>query len=78
MRGGAINRGRGGPYQAPRGGQTNGRGRGGPQSQPRGGMNAAVQSFSPGGGAGVKRPREEGAFGNQQGNGGKRPRGGGQ
>lgn len=76
MRGGGNNRGRGtGTYQAPRGGQQNGggRGRGGPPQQ-RGGMNAGAPSFSPG--AGQKRQRDEGSFGHQQGNAGKRPRGG--
>lgn len=61
----------GGAYQAPRGG---GRGRGSPGG--RGALNAAASSFNPG--TGMKRPREEGSIGGPQGNGGKRPRGGGQ
>ena len=73
-------RGRGGPqiYQARGGGQTGqgGRGRGGPQQ--RGGLNAAATPYSPTGTAGIKRAREEGSIGGlQQGNAGKRPRGGG-
>ncbi|RAL68676.1 hypothetical protein DID88_007384 [Monilinia fructigena] len=76
MRGGNQNRGgasggaRGGIYQ-PRGGAM-GRGRGNPTGQ-RGGMNAAAQSFNPNAQPGQKRPVPEGG---QQGNGGKRPRGG--
>ena len=77
-RGGTANRGRGGVYQATRGGAAAGRGRGA-NPGPRGGMNAAATTFSPSGPAGIKRPREEGSIGGpQQGNGGKRPRGGGQ
>jgi nucleoprotein TPR len=69
MRGGAgIRAGRGGVPG------TRGRGGGG-----RGGLNATAQNFSPPGQAGQKRPREEGSIGGpQQGNGGKRARGGGQ
>ncbi|KAB8295814.1 hypothetical protein EYC80_008636 [Monilinia laxa] len=76
MRGGNQNRGgasggaRGGIYQ-PRGGAM-GRGRGNPTGQ-RGGMNTAAQSFNPNAQPGQKRPVPEGG---QQGNGGKRPRGG--
>ncbi|ESZ95151.1 hypothetical protein SBOR_4451 [Sclerotinia borealis F-4128] len=74
MRGGNQNRGggggRGGTYQ-PRGGPT-GRGRGNVTGQ-QGGMNAGAQSFSPNAQSGQKRPVPEGG---QQGNGGKRPRGG--
>lgn len=70
-RGGANVGGRGGIYQ-PRGGAA-GRGRGNIGGQ-RGGMNAAAQSFSPNTQSGQKRPVPDGG---QQGNGGKRPRGGG-
>ncbi|CZR57122.1 related to nucleoprotein TPR [Phialocephala subalpina] len=81
MRGGPSVRGRGGNQQIyqPRGGAQGGRGRGGAQQQ-RGGLNAGAQTFSPGGPAGMKRPREEGSMGGsgQQGHAGKRPRGGGQ
>lgn len=78
MRGNASLRGRGGNqlYQ-PRGGAQGGRGRGGAQQQ-RGALNAGAPTFSPTGPAGVKRAREEGSMGGpQQGNAGKRPRGGG-
>jgi nucleoprotein TPR len=73
MRGGGAMRGggRGIPYQA-RGGPA-GRGRGNAGGQ-RGGMNANAASFSPNAQSGIKRPVPEGG---QQGNGGKRPRGGG-
>jgi nucleoprotein TPR len=72
-------RGRGGTqvYQARGGGQAGqaGRGRGGPPQ--RGGLNASAPPYSPSGPAGVKRAREEGSIGGpQQGNSGKRPRGG--
>lgn len=75
-------RGRGGAqiYQARGGGQAaqGGRGRGGPQQSQRGGLNASAAPFSSTGTAGVKRAREEGSIGGpQQGNAGKRPRGGG-
>lgn len=72
MRGGNQPRGgaRGGIYQA-RGGAT-GRGRGNAPGQ-RGGMNANTPNFSPNALPGQKRPVPEGS---QQGNGGKRPRGG--
>ena len=79
-RGGGSVRGRGGPsqiYQPGRGGGQGGRGRGGGGPQ-RGGLNAAAQPYSPPGQAGVKRAREEGSIGGPQGNGSKRPRGGGQ
>ncbi|KAH7342906.1 hypothetical protein BKA65DRAFT_458204 [Rhexocercosporidium sp. MPI-PUGE-AT-0058] len=86
MRGNASLRGRGnGIYQARGGagvagggggGGQPGRGRGGaPQ---RGGLNASAAPYSPSGPAGVKRAREEGSIGGQQGHAGKRPRGGGQ
>jgi nucleoprotein TPR len=76
-------RGRGGGqiYQARGGGQgaqvaQGGRGRGGPPQ--RGGLNASAPPYSPSGPAGIKRAREEGSTGGpQQGNAGKRPRGGG-
>lgn len=75
-------RGRGGaqPYQARGGGAgqlgQGGRGRGGPQQ--RGGLNAGAAPYSPTGTAGIKRAREDGSMGgSQQGNPGKRPRGGG-
>lgn len=80
MRGGTTLRGRGGAqvYQARGGGQMGqgGRGRGGPPQ--RGNLNAAATPYSPTGTGGVKRAREEGSIGGpQQGNPGKRPRGGG-
>jgi nucleoprotein TPR len=75
-------RGRGGAqsYQARGGGGgqigPGGRGRGGPQQ--RGGLNAGAAPYSPTGTAGIKRAREEGSMGGpQQGNPGKRARGGG-
>ncbi|PVH89857.1 hypothetical protein DL98DRAFT_565109 [Cadophora sp. DSE1049] len=82
MRGNASIRGRGngnGIYQARGGGGGGGqpgRGRGGPAQ--RGGLNASAAPYSPTGPAGVKRAREEGSMGGQQGHAGKRPRGGGQ
>ncbi|KAK0129820.1 hypothetical protein ONS96_000369 [Cadophora gregata f. sp. sojae] len=82
MRGNASVRGRGngnGIYQARGGGGGGGqpgRGRGG--SAQRGGLNASAAPYSPTGPAGVKRAREEGSMGGQQGHAGKRPRGGGQ
>ena len=82
MRGNASIRGRGngnGLYQARGGGGGGGqpgRGRGGPAQ--RGGLNASAAPYSPTGPAGVKRAREEGSMGGQQGHAGKRPRGGGQ
>lgn len=81
MRGSTTMRGRGGApvYQARGGGGPigqGGRGRGGPQL--RGGLNAGATPYSPTGTAGIKRAREEGSMGGpQQGNAGKRPRGGG-
>ena len=78
MRGGAAGgRGRGAQVYQPRGGAQVGRGRG-VNPQNRGGLNASAQPYSPSGPAGVKRAREEGSMsGLPQGNGGKRPRGGG-
>jgi len=77
VRGGAGRaRGGGGVYQAARGGNP-GRGRGNQNGQRGGiggGMNANAPPFSPSGPGGIKRPREDGP---QQGNAGKRPRGGG-
>merc|ERR1712098_663076 len=79
MRGNASIRGRGngnGLYQARGGGGGGGqpgRGRGGPAQ--RGGLNASAAPYSPTGPAGVKRAREEGSMGGQQGHAGKRPRG---
>ncbi|KAE9373455.1 hypothetical protein N431DRAFT_228777 [Stipitochalara longipes BDJ] len=80
MRGSTTLRGRGGAqvYQARGGGQAGqgGRGRGGPSQ--RGGLSASAAPYSPTGTAGIKRAREEGSIGGpQQGNAGKRPRGGG-
>jgi len=71
-----IPQGRGAAPARGRGGAA-GRGRGAPTGQ-RGNLNAGAQTFNPQGQAGQKRPREEGAAGGpQQGNSGKRPRGGG-
>jgi hypothetical protein len=68
-------RGRGGPYQAPRGGLA-ARGRGGGAQRGGANLNPGAQPYSPG--AGNKHPRDESQSGpTQQGNGQKRIRGGG-
>lgn len=74
-RGGAIVRGRGGSYQAPRGSMA-ARGRGGGTQRGGANMNPGAPSFSPV--AGNKHPRDDTQNGlAQQGNNGKRIRGGG-